>query len=44
MFIAAHETGYSPDYSLIIDTLVHSAYSFYGVARLAALVIGQSYQ
>jgi hypothetical protein len=41
MFIYAHETGYSPDYGLIIGTLVHSPCSFDGVARPA---IGQSYQ
>jgi hypothetical protein len=40
MFIYARETGYSPDYGLIIGTLVHSACSFDGVARPA---IGQSY-
>ena len=43
MFIYTRETGYSPDYGLIIGTLVHSgsACSFDGVARPA---IGQSYQ
>jgi hypothetical protein len=41
MIIYTRETGYSPDYGLIIGTLVHCPCSFDGVARPA---IGQSYQ
>lgn len=41
MFIREPETGYSPDYGLIIGTLVDYACSFYGVARPS---IGQSYR